>query len=118
MKSRYLLLAAVFANPLHSPQNKNVRFADALRSIMEMNVAQVQHFSRFGRYAASLAELAPAADLARDEKRGYRFGLSLTPAGYRITAIPTGPGHGDRRVLSSDQSLVIRQDGTPLSAAR
>jgi type IV pilus assembly protein PilA len=114
-------MAAICASTLRSPQNKSGRFAErlaALRSIRELNVAQVQYFSQFGRYASSLAEWGPGADLPGGEKHGYQFALSLTPAGYQVTATPVGPGHRDRRVFSSDQSLVVRHDGSPLAATR
>ncbi len=117
MTLRLLFMAAVLASTLRSPQNKSSLFAErqaALRSIMAVNVAQVQYFSQFGHYAGSLAKLELGTYLAGGERAGYKFALSLTPAGYQFTAIPTRPCHQDPRVFSSDQSMLIRQDGSPL----
>jgi len=81
-----------------------------LRAINAIDTAQVQYYSEFGHYAASLEELGPAAsgtggliqpDLARGEKGGYHFTLTSTPAGYAISAV------GRTRSYLSDQTMKI-----------
>jgi hypothetical protein len=81
-----------------------------IRAITEIDTAQVQYYSEFGHYAASLEELGPAANgtagfiepvLASAERGGYKFTLTPTPTGYTISAI------GGSRAYLSDQTMKI-----------
>ena len=91
----------------------------ALHEIRTIHSAQVQYFSQYGKYAATLAELGPpagsqAADLiskslASGEKDGYVFTLAATATGYTINASPKVYNNNGRRSFYSDETLLIRQ---------
>jgi type IV pilus assembly protein PilA len=100
----------------------------ALKAVQTLNAAQAEYNSQFGRYARSLAELAPpasgpdnasaanliSADLAAGEKQGYKFTLTSTPTGYTITAAPSA--FCGSLTFYSDQSLVVRESVGPTPA--
>ena len=68
--------------------------------------AQVEFYSRHGRYAASIAELSPELELG---KHGYHFRVTGNGNSYSIDARPI-TGHG--QVFLSDETLVIRSSRT------
>ena len=86
-----------------------------------MHTAQVEFYSEYGRYAASLTELGPPPsgaasssaadlignDLAVGEKSGYKFTLTATPEGYAINSDPVAFNSSRSRTFYSDQTLVI-----------
>ena len=101
----------------------------AIAVIRTWHTAQVQFYSQYGRYAASLTELGPppsgaassAADLIGDdlsggEKSGYKFTLTATPGGYAIHAEPVAFNSRGSHTFYSDQTLVIRENLGPESA--
>jgi prepilin-type N-terminal cleavage/methylation domain-containing protein len=65
--------------------------------------AQTQYRARFGKYAASLAELASA------EKDGYLFAMVGTRAGYVVVASPKIWGLNGRRSFYVNQDGVVRE---------
>jgi hypothetical protein len=84
------------------------REAELFNAIVTIQSAQVEYYADFEHYAASLQELAPAAngtggyiepDLASVEKGGYKFTLTSTPTGYTISAVRGG------RTYFSDQTM-------------
>jgi type IV pilus assembly protein PilA len=96
----------------------------ALKAVQTLNTAQVQYNSQFGRYARLLSELGPsgsnliASDLASGERQGYRFQLTVTPAGYSIQALPVVFGQTGSRTFYTDQTLVVRENFDPKPATR
>jgi type IV pilus assembly protein PilA len=85
--------------------------------------AQVSYYSRYGRYAANLAELGPPATGAEGMKgagliprvlseashNGYRFSLTGSAAGFTVTAVPDSSGG---RTFYMDQDKAIHQSDT------
>ena len=96
----------------------------AIAAIRTLHTAQVEFYSRYGRYAASLTELGPppsgaaspsaadliSNDLAVGEKSGYKLALTATPDGYAINADPVAFNSRAGRTFYSDQTLVIREN--------
>jgi type IV pilus assembly protein PilA len=96
----------------------------AIAAIRTLHTAQVEFYSEYGRYAASLTELGPPPrgaaspsaadlignDLAVGEKSGYKFTLPATPEGYAINADPVAFNSSAGRTFYSDQTLVIREN--------
>ena len=96
----------------------------AIAAIYMLHTAQVQFYSQYGRYAASLTELGPRPsgaaspsaadlignDLAGGEKSGYKFTLTATQKGYAINADPVAFNSSASRIFYSDQTLVIREN--------
>jgi type IV pilus assembly protein PilA len=99
----------------------------AIQAVKTIHTGQVQYYSQYGKYAASLTELGPPAsgspsaasadiignDLANGEKQGYKFTLAATPGGYTVTAVPTAFGTSGSRTFFSDQSMVIHENDGP-----
>jgi type IV pilus assembly protein PilA len=92
-----------------------------IAAIRTLQTAQVEFYSQYGRYAASLTELgpppsgaaSPAAadlignDLSGGEKSGYKFTLTATQESYAINADPVAFNSSASRAFYSDQTLVI-----------
>lgn len=99
----------------------------AIAAIRTLHTAQVQFYSTYGRYAASLAELGPPTsgtanasaadlignDLSGGEKSGYKFTLTGTQGGYIINANPVAYNSSGSRTFFSDQSMVVRENYGP-----
>ena len=86
----------------------------AIGAIRTIHTMQVQYFSQYGRYAASLKELGPPAGLADRElvsgtKAGYMFTMVGNASGYAIHAGPESFGKTGSRTFYSDQTMTIRQ---------
>ena len=96
----------------------------AIRTLATLNTAQTQYFSTYGRYATSLAELAPppggasptasAADLIPTSlvlgvKSGYKFTMVGSPQGYAVNAEPQVFNATGKRSFFTNQSTVIRE---------
>ena len=98
----------------------------AIRAIQTIEQAQTQYSSQFGKYASTVAELAPPAsggpgpqaadlipnNLASGEKGGYIFTLTVTPSGYSITANPKVYNSTGRRTFFSDQRMQIHENSS------
>jgi type IV pilus assembly protein PilA len=103
----------------------------AVTAITKVHTAEIQYYSNFGRFAASMQELGPPATgvegpfganliepgLASGEKGGYSFMLTATPAGYAISAVPDQYGITGSKTYFSDQSLNIHQHNGHESAS-
>ena len=98
-----ILIIAAVAIPKLTQARKAAFEMAAIRTMQTLNTAQVQYFSTYGRFAASLMEMGPtlgnappsanAADLIGDDlstglKSGYIFIMVGTPSGYTINADP------------------------------
>jgi prepilin-type N-terminal cleavage/methylation domain-containing protein len=95
----------------------------AIAAIRTLHTAQVQYFSQYGRYAASLAELGPPTSgaagpggaelidgtLASGSKSGHKFTMTGNASGYTISVVPEAVNVGSR-TFYSDQSMVVRQN--------
>ena len=74
--------------------------------IHQLQDAQVDFYSRHGRYAESIAELAPELELG---KSGYRFRVTAQGNSYTIEAKPLN-GHGT--AFFSDETMVVKSSRT------
>jgi prepilin-type N-terminal cleavage/methylation domain-containing protein len=102
----------------------NTREVAAIQQIKNLQTAEQQYMSQFGRFATSLEELGPnssgqqgpegadliAEDMVSGEKGGYRYTLQEAQGGYSITAAPVSFGSTGRRTFYSDHTLVIREN--------
>ena len=103
----------------------NARETAAIKQINNLQLAQQQYMSQFGRYAKTMEELGPpesgqmspagaaliSSDMATEKvKAGYRFELEGSESGYMIRAMPTAFNGTGRRTFFSDQTLIIRQN--------
>jgi len=121
-----VILIAI-AGPQATREPMSSQETAALLAIRTLHTVQVQYYSQFGRYAASLTELGPPAsgtpgpagaglidrDLASGTKDGYKFTLTGTVSGYVIHADPEEYGKSGSRTFYSDQTMVIRQNHGP-----
>jgi len=102
----------------------NTREVAAIQQIRNLQTAQQQYMSQFGRFATSLEELGPNSsgqqgpegadligeDMVSGEKGGYRYTLQEAQSGYSITAAPVSFNATGRRTFYSDQTLIIREN--------
>ena len=120
-----ILIIAAIAVPKLNNQRMNAQEMAAIRQIGTIHTAQIQYYSQFGRYAATLAELGPPASggqagpqasdlipktLAEGKNTGYVFTVQAIPTGYSVTANPEVFGNTGRRTFFSDQTNVIHQN--------
>jgi prepilin-type N-terminal cleavage/methylation domain-containing protein len=119
-----ILIIITIALPKFSSAQRYAKETSALGAIRTIHTAQVQYYSQYGKYAASLTELGPptsGADgpaagnlidstLAGGEKGGYKFTLSGNAGGYVISAVPVAFGVSGSRTFYSDQSMSVRQN--------
>jgi hypothetical protein len=110
-----ILIAFVFVGD-HSRTFTYRQETAALGAIRTIQTAQMQHFSRYDRYATSLRELGPAAaglidgELTSGAKGGYKFTLAGNASKYAIHADPEEFPKSGSRSFYSDETLVIRQN--------
>ena len=117
-----LIIAAIAIPRLTSARMAAYEMA-AIRTLGTINIAQVQYFSTFGRYATSLMELGPApgnqgpsaanadlvpGDLAMGIKTGYVFTMVGTPGGYTVNADPQTYNVTGARSFYTDHTITIR----------
>ena len=119
-----ILIIAAIAVPKLNNQRMNAQEMAAIRQIGTIHTAQIQYYSQFGRYAATLAELGPptsgqagpqASDLiprtlSEGKNTGYVFTVQPIPTGYSVNANPEAFGNTGRRTFYSDQTQVIHQN--------
>jgi type IV pilus assembly protein PilA len=119
-----ILIIAAIAVPKLNSTRMNAQEMAAVRQIHTIHTAQIQYYSQFQRYAATLAERGPptsgaagpqASDLipkglADGKATGYIFVVQATPTGYNVTANPEAFGNTGRRTFFSDQTQVIHQN--------
>ena len=119
-----ILIIITIALPKLSRARMYSQETAAIAAIRTLHTAQVQFYSQYGRYAASLTELGPppsgaaspsaadliSNDLAVGEKSGYKLTLTATPEGYAIHADPVAFNSRAGRTFYSDQTLVIREN--------
>lgn len=79
----------------------------AMKTITALQTAEVQYFAQYGKYAASLTELAPSM-AETGEESGYKFVVAGTATGYTISATPVAFGTTGERTFFTDESLIIR----------
>jgi prepilin-type N-terminal cleavage/methylation domain-containing protein len=122
-----ILIIITIAVPKLSRARMYSQETAALGAIRTLHTAQVQYYSQYGRYAASLTELGPPAsgsanpsaadlignDLSGGDKSGYKFTLTGTPGGYQINGSPLAFNSSGSRTFFSDQSMVIHQNYGP-----
>jgi prepilin-type N-terminal cleavage/methylation domain-containing protein len=119
-----ILIIITMAVPRLSRARMYAQETGALDAIKVLHTAQVQYYSQYQRYAASLTELGPptsgaagpaGADLidgtlATGSKGGYKFTVTGNQAGYVINANPETFGNSGSRTFFSDQSMSIHQN--------
>jgi type IV pilus assembly protein PilA len=118
-----MVLAVAIPNIKSALRNSNETVV--MREVQTIHQAQVQYFSLFGAYAATLSELGPPghgvaqgpkaanlipASLASGEKNGYTFTLAQTPTGYAVHANPKVYGGKDTRTFYLDENGVLHQN--------
>jgi type IV pilus assembly protein PilA len=122
-----ILIIITIALPRLSRARMYSQETAAIGALRTLHTAQVQYYSQYGKYAASLTELGPPAtgaaspaaadlignDLAGGDKSGYKFTLTGNQAGYVINANPLAFGSSGSRTFYSDQSMVVRQNYGP-----
>src|SRR5215471_9500675 len=119
-----ILIIITIALPRLSRARMYSQETAAIAAIRTIHTAQVQYYSQFGKYAASLAELGPptsgaagpaAADLIGNDlsngiKSGYKFTVTGNQGGYIVTAVPETYNVTGSRTFYSDQSMTVRQN--------
>jgi type IV pilus assembly protein PilA len=122
-----ILIIITIALPRLSRARMYSQETAAIGALRTLHTAQVQYYSQYGKYAASLTELGPPAsgaaspaaadlignDLSGGDKSGYKFTLTGNQAGYVINGNPIAFGSSGSRTFYSDQSMVIRQNYGP-----
>jgi type IV pilus assembly protein PilA len=122
-----ILIIITIALPRLSRARMYSQETASIGAIRTLHTAQVQYYSQYGKYAASLTELGPPAsgaanpaaadlvgnDLSGGDKSGYKFTLTGNQAGYAINANPLAFGSSGSRTFYSDQSMVVRQNYGP-----
>ena len=118
-----ILVILTVALPKLNNAVRSARETGAVKAITTIHTAEVQFYSSYGRFAASMQELGPPAsgaegpgaaglierDLATGEKGGYKFTLSATTTGYTISAVPTQFGSSGSKTYFSDQGMGIHE---------
>jgi prepilin-type N-terminal cleavage/methylation domain-containing protein len=119
-----ILIIITIALPRLSRARMYSQETAAIGALRTIHTAQVQYYSQFGKYAASLTELGPPTsgaagpaaadlignDLAQGTKSGYKFTVTGSQGGYVINASPEAFGASGSRTFYSDQTMVIRQN--------
>ena len=119
-----LLMLVRMLTPPRLGRQHDSQQTQAIAAIRTLHTEQVEFYSEYGRYAASLTELGPppsgaaspsaadliSNDLAVGEKSGYKLALTATPDGYAINADPVAFNSRAGRTFYSDQTLVIREN--------
>jgi type IV pilus assembly protein PilA len=122
-----ILIIITMAVPKLSKAKMQAQETAAMAAIKAVHSAQVQYYSQYGRYAASLTELGPPAsgadtpaaagllstDLASGLKQGYKFTVTASPGGYSINANPESYGNTGSCSFYSDQNMAIHQHYGP-----
>ena len=122
-----ILIIITIAVPKLSRARMYAQETAAIGAIRTIHTAQVQYYSQYGKYAATLTELGPPAsgaaspaaadlignDLAGGEKQQYKFTVTGSPGGYVINANPLVYNSSGSRTFFSDQSMVIHQNYGP-----
>ncbi len=116
-----ILVILTVAIPKFSKAVMGAREAGAMKAISTIHTAEVQYYSSYNRFAASLQELGPPAsgadgpsaaglierDLASGEKGGYKYTLTVTPTGYAISAVPIHYGTDGSKTFYSDEGMGL-----------
>jgi len=116
-----ILVILTVALPKLNTAVRGARETGAVKAITTIHTAEVQYYSSYNRFAASMQELGPPAsgadgpsaaglierDLASGEKGGYKFTVTATPTGYAITATPSQFGTSGSKTYFSDQGMGI-----------
>ncbi len=116
-----ILVILTVAIPKFSKAVMGARETGAVKAITTIHTAQVQYYSSYNRFAASLQELGPPAsgadgpsaaglierDLASGDKGGYKYTLAASPTGYTIIAVPDQYGTSGSKTYFSDQGMGI-----------
>ena len=121
------------AVPIMSRARLNAVETMVVREMHTIGQAQTRYQSQFGKYASTLAELAPPVNggvdgpnaahlippsLASGEKDGYVFVLTANAGGYTVVASPKVFGSTGRRTFFLDQDGIIHQNwGQELASA-
>ncbi|MBM3793709.1 MAG: type II secretion system protein [Acidobacteria bacterium] len=114
-----ILLAVV--GPKLTEILSGAKHSAVLQHIRAIHMAQATYYSKFGRFAESLAQLGPPPaasergpqaagllppDLAAGERTGYRYALAPSGEGHALTATPS-PARGERSYYS-DGTMIVR----------
>ncbi|MBM3740750.1 MAG: pilin, type IV [Acidobacteria bacterium] len=119
-----LMILGAVAIPRINDALRNAKEMAAVREIHNLNQAQVQYMSQYGRFATSLTELGPptggqagpagadfiTGEMAKGLKNGYLFTVQGSQTGYTINANPQSFPTTGRRTFYSDQTGVLRQN--------
>jgi len=122
-----ILVILTVALPKLNNAVRGAREVGAAKAITTIQTAQVQYYSNYNRFAASLTELGPPSsgpegpgaaglierDLASGEKGGYKYTVTATPNGYNISAVPSQYPSSGSKTFFSDQGMGIHQHSGP-----
>jgi prepilin-type N-terminal cleavage/methylation domain-containing protein len=121
-----ILAITTVALPYYHKQVMLSHETAAIGSIRTIQLAETQYATEYGRFAASLAQLGPPAsgapgenaaeltpqDLADGKNNGYSYTITARPTGFAIHAAPDVFNSTGRFTFYSDETLVIRRNGT------
>src|SRR5690242_6720070 len=108
----FLAMVAVLFMPRRTHQENSV--APLIADIRSIHTAEIEFFSRYGRYA-TLSELGQGGidllgrELAEGRSKAQTVRLRITGAGYTIQTAPIDHSRTRFRSFYSDQTLVIRE---------
>ncbi len=119
-----LMIIGAVAVPRINTALVNAKEMAAMREINNLNQAETQYMSQYGRFATSLTELGPptsgqptpsgadliSGEMAKGVKNGYQFVLQGTQTGFTVNANPVSYPTTGRRGFFSDQTGVIREN--------
>ncbi len=123
-----ILIILAIALPKLNTARRYAQEMAAISTLRTLHSAEAQFYSQYGKFAATLDELGPPAsgaptaaasdlipgDLAKGEKGGYKYSLSVSPSGgYIINANPVIFNTSGSRTFFSDQSMTVHENRGP-----
>jgi len=119
-----ILIIVAIAIPALQGVLMNMRETAVIKEVQTISQAETQYASQFGKYATTLVELGPPTQgasgpqgafliphsLAKGEKDGYVFILSVADSGYQVHANPKTFGSTGRRTFYLDQNGIVHQN--------
>lgn len=112
-----MLILVAIALPSAQKAKTNAAETAVIREMQTIHQAQLQYYSQFGRYAASLADLGPKrngqgsglipATLASGQKNGYVYTLAGGADTFSVSAVPKTFDVTGTRTFYIDQGGIV-----------